>query len=114
MKMQKIAKKLQNANEKINDYVDRLENINKNLEEGNEDLKALLDASSTVIENMDSKKIAQGIVDIIPKSLGHLGSKGGVFLIYDRDKRSAQDCEDACRDLIFLESISGKVFYVHE
>ncbi|MCK4918762.1 MAG: hypothetical protein KAS01_00045 [Candidatus Pacebacteria bacterium] len=86
-KEKKVAKKLQNANEKIKDYVDRLEDINKNLEEGNEDLKALLDASSTVIENMDSKKIAQGIVDIIPKSLGHLGNKGGVFIVYDREKK---------------------------
>ncbi|MCK5491152.1 MAG: GAF domain-containing protein [Candidatus Pacebacteria bacterium] len=86
-KEKKIANKLEKANEKIRHYVDILEGTNKNLEEGNEDLKALLDASNSVAANMDSRKIAQGIVDIIPESLGHLGDKGGVFFIYDRETK---------------------------
>ncbi|MDF1498722.1 MAG: ATP-binding protein [Patescibacteria group bacterium] len=87
-KEKKASRKLQDANEKVRQYVEKLEETNKILEEGNEDLKALLDANDSVIENMDSKKIAQGIVDIIPKSLGHLGNKGGVFVLYNREKKT--------------------------
>ncbi|MCK5413233.1 MAG: hypothetical protein KAI57_02550 [Candidatus Pacebacteria bacterium] len=86
-KEKRVATKLEKANEKIKHYVDKLEDTNKNLGERNEDLKALLDVSSVVIENMESKKIAQGIVDIIPKSLGHLGNKGGVFFVYNRETK---------------------------
>src|SRR5680860_1460037 len=86
-KEKKIAEKLEKANEEIKHYAKTLEDSNQNLEEGNRDLKSLIDGNDAVIGNMDSKKIAQGVVDIIPKSLDHLGYRMGVFILYDREKK---------------------------
>ncbi len=74
---------LEKANKQINNYVDELEIINNDLTEKNEDLKALLEASGKAMEALDPKKIAQDIVDSIPKSLKHMGCLGGIISLYD-------------------------------
>jgi signal transduction histidine kinase len=61
--------------------------MKESLEEKNKDLKALLESSGRVAETLDPKKIAQDIVDSIPKRLRHLGYKGGIITLYDRDKK---------------------------
>lgn len=86
-KEKKARKELENTYKEINQYIKQLEKINENLEEKNNDLKAIFEASGKVTENLDSQKIAQNVVDSIPGNLGHLGSKGGILILYDKNKR---------------------------
>ncbi|MBU4580378.1 GAF domain-containing sensor histidine kinase, partial [Patescibacteria group bacterium] len=78
---------LEKAYEKINSYVSQLEMTNRNLAERNEDLRALLETSGKASEDIDPKKIAQDIVDSIPKNLGHLGYLGGIIVLYDKKNK---------------------------
>lgn len=86
-KERESRKELENTYKKINQYIKQLEKINENLEEKNNDLKAIFEASGKVTENLDSQKIAQDVVDSIPRSLGHLGDRGGILILYDKNKR---------------------------
>jgi signal transduction histidine kinase len=86
-KEREARSELEATYKKINDYVRQLEKMNESLEEKNKDLKALLESSGRVAETLDPKKIAQDIVDSIPKRLKHLGYKGGIITLYDRDKK---------------------------
>lgn len=88
-KEKEARKELENTYKKINQYIKQLEKINKNLEERNNDLKAIFEASGKVTENLDSQKIAQDVVDSIPGNLGYLGSKGGILILYDKNKKIA-------------------------
>jgi len=76
---------LEKAYGQINHYVDQLEEMNTDLAERNDDLKALLEASGKASEALDPRKIAQDIVDSIPKNLKHLGYLGGMIALYDKD-----------------------------
>jgi len=88
IKKEKESKaKLEESYAKINQYVRELEKANVDLEERNKDLKALLEISDVTSETLDSRKIAQSIVDSIPVNLSHLGYKGGVLVLYNRKKR---------------------------
>ncbi len=78
---------LEKAYGKINGYVKQLEAMNTDLAERNEDLRTLLETSGKASEALDSKKIAQDIVDSIPKNLKHLGYLGGVIVLYDNKKK---------------------------
>ena len=82
----KAHKELEKTYKKINTYIKRLKNININLKEKNEDLKALLNVSDVAVDTLNSRKMAQNIVDSIPTSLSHLGYKGGILVLYDRKK----------------------------
>ena len=82
----KAHKELEKTYKKINTYIKRLKNININLKEKNEDLKALLNVSDVAVDTLNSRKMAQNIVDSIPASLSHLGYKGGILVLYDRKK----------------------------
>lgn len=86
-KEKKARKELENTYKEINQYIKQLEKINESLEERNNDLKAILEASGKVTENLDSQKIAQDVVDSIPGSLGYLGEKGGILILYDKNKK---------------------------
>lgn len=88
-KERESRKELENTYKKINRYIKQLEKINENLEEKNNDLKAIFEVSGKVTENLDSQKIAQDVVDSIPRSLGHLGDKGGILILYDKNKKIA-------------------------
>jgi len=91
VKKEKESKaELEKAYEQINHYVDQLEEMNTDLAERNEDLKALLEASGKASEALDPKKIAQDIVDSIPKNLKHLGYIGGMIALYDKDTQVVQ------------------------
>ena len=80
----KAREELEKTYRKINTYIKRLKKININLKEKNEDLEALLEVSDTMTETLDSKKIAQNIVDSIPKNLKHLGYEGGIIVLYNK------------------------------
>ncbi len=82
----KAREELEKTYKKINIYIKRLKKININLKEKNEDLKALLNVSDVAMDTLNSRKIAQNIVDSIPTSLSHLGYKGGILVLYDRKK----------------------------
>ncbi|MFA6096291.1 MAG: GAF domain-containing sensor histidine kinase [Candidatus Paceibacterota bacterium] len=88
VKKEKEAKsELEKAYGQINHYVDQLEEMNTDLAERNDDLKALLEASGKASEALDPKKIAQDIVNSIPKNLKHLGYIGGMIALYDKDTK---------------------------
>lgn len=88
VKKEKAAKaELEKAYDKINGYVDQLEGMNTDLAERNDDLKALLEASGKASEALDPKKIAQDIVNSIPKNLKHLGYLGGMIALYDAKEK---------------------------
>ncbi|MCK5332611.1 hypothetical protein KAJ41_01970 [Candidatus Parcubacteria bacterium] len=116
VKKEKNSKvKLQNANKKIKHYVDKLEDTNKNLEEGNKDLKALLEVNDKVMENFDPKEIAQSVVDIIPDSLGHLGNKGGIFILFSAEKKEIYTYAITNTTLVKkAEKLLNKSFYKHK
>ena len=86
-KEREARSELEETYERINQYVKQLEDINTNLEEKNNDLKALLESSNITTGTLDSKKIAQDIVDSIPVNLEHLGYKGGILVLYNKEKR---------------------------
>lgn len=86
-KEREARRELEETYERINQYVGQLEEINANLEEKNNDLKALLESSNITTGTLDSKKIAQDIVDSIPINLDHLGYKGGILILYNKEKR---------------------------
>lgn len=89
VKKEKEARsELEKAYEQINRYVDQLETMNADLAERNEDLKALFEASGKASEALDPKKIAQDVVNSIPKSLKHLGYIGGIITLYDKNART--------------------------
>lgn len=88
VKKEKEARgELEKAYGQINRYVDQLEEMNMDLAERNDDLKALLEASGKASEALDPKKIAQDIVDSIPKNLKHLGYLGGMIALYDKNSK---------------------------
>ena len=80
--MVESVKKEKRAREKLEDTYKKIDQYVVKLEEGNKDFKALLDADSVIAGSLDSEKIAQDIVDSIPKSLKHLSYKGGVLVRY--------------------------------
>ena len=85
----KAREELEKTYEKINIYIKRLKKININLKEKNEDLGALLKISDVATGTLNSRKIAQNIMDSIPTNLKHLGYEGGVLVLYDREKEMA-------------------------
>jgi len=82
----KAREELEKTYQKINVYIKRLKKININLKEKNEDLGALLKVSDVAMDTLNSRKIAQNIVDSIPINLKHLGYRGGILVLYDRKK----------------------------
>jgi len=88
-KEKKAREELEETYKKIDQYVRDLENINVELEEKNEDLEALLKASDATAGVLDPEKIAQNIVDSIPVNLDHLGYKGGIIVLYNKEKETA-------------------------
>jgi len=88
----KAREELEKTYKKINTYIKRLKNININLKEKNEDLGALLKISDVAMGTLNSRKIAQNIVDNIPINLKHLGYEGGILILYDRKKEVAYAC----------------------
>ncbi|MEA1936587.1 MAG: ATP-binding protein [Patescibacteria group bacterium] len=87
-KEKKARAKLEDTYKKIDRYVEKLENVNINLKEKNEDLEALLKSDDVIAGTLDPKKIAQDVVDSIPNNLRHLGYKGGVLTLYNKNKKT--------------------------
>jgi len=88
-KEKKAREKLEETYKTIDQYIKDLKKINTNLKEKNEDLEALLDISDVATGTLDSRKIAQNIVDSIPINLKHLGYRGGILVLYNRKKEIA-------------------------
>lgn len=83
-KEKKAREELEKTYEKINEYIKQLKKININLKEKNEDLGALLEVSNVAVGTLDSKKIAQNIMDSVPSNLKHLGYIAGILILYDK------------------------------
>ena len=86
-KEKKAREKLEDTYKKIDQYIKDLKKVNTKLEEKNEDLEALLNVSNVAVDVLNSRKIAQNIVNSIPTSLKHLGYKGGILILYNKSKR---------------------------
>ena len=84
-KEKKAREELENTYKKVDKYV-------AELEEKNEDLGALLNASDVTAGSLNSEKIAQDIVDSVPTNLKHLGYKGAILMLYDREKKTVHTC----------------------
>ena len=82
----KAREELEETYKKINTYIERLKKTNVNLKEKNEDLGVLLKISDVATGTLNSRKIAQNIVNSIPINLKHLKYKGGILILYDRKK----------------------------
>lgn len=65
---------------------EKMQKANLSFEERNRDFHILLEASSRVGQDLDSKKISQDVVDSVPKSLRHLGYNIGMIVLYSAKK----------------------------
>ena len=82
-KEKKAREKLENTYQRIDHYVKDLEDINIKLEEKNEDLGVLLNISDIMARNLDPKKIAQDVVDSVPKNLNYLKYMASFLVLCD-------------------------------
>lgn len=87
-KEKRVREKLKSVYKEIDQSIEDLKNINIKLEEKNEDLGALLKANDAITGILDPKKVAQDIVDSIPVNLNHLGYKGGMLVLYNKEKET--------------------------
>lgn len=76
-------KKLEDSHKKIDQNVKDLRDINIKLKERNEDLGVLLNVSDITTETLDPRKIAQDIVDSVPKNLSYLKYVASFMVLYD-------------------------------
>ncbi len=84
----KAREELEKTYKKINVYIKRLKKTNINLKEKNEDLGALLKISDVAMGTLNSRKIAQNIVDGVPVNLKHLGYMAGILILYNKSEGS--------------------------
>ena len=82
-KEKKARKKLENSYERIDQNIKDSKAMNIKLKEKNEDLKVLLNISDVIARTLDPKKIAQDIVDSVPKNLYYLKYVASFMVLYD-------------------------------
>ena len=82
-KEKKARKKLEDSHRRIDQNVKDLRDINIKLKERNEDLGVLLNVSDITTETLDPRKIAQDIVDSVPKNLSYLKYVASFMVLYD-------------------------------
>ncbi len=82
-KEKRAREKLEESHKRIDQNVRDLRDMNIKLKERNEDLGVLLNISDITTETLDPKKIAQDIVNSVPKNLNHLKYVAGFMVLYD-------------------------------
>jgi len=82
-KEKKAREKLEDTYKKIDQYIKDLKKINITLKEKNEDLEVLLNISDITAKTLNPKKIAQDVVDSVPKNLGHLKYSASFLVLYN-------------------------------
>jgi len=82
-KEKKARRKLESSYKKIDQNVKDLEDMNKKLKERNEDLGVLLNVSDITTQILDPKKIAQNVVDSVPKNLSYLKYVASFMVLYN-------------------------------
>ena len=85
-KEKKAREKLEHSYKKIDQNVKDLKDINVKLKERNEDLRVLLNISDITAETLDPRKIAQDIVNSVPKNLNYLKYTASFMVLYDTRK----------------------------
>ncbi|MCK5084129.1 MAG: hypothetical protein KAQ64_00545 [Candidatus Pacebacteria bacterium] len=88
-KEKKARRKLENSYKKIDQNIKDLEDMNVKLKERNEDLGVLLSVSDITTQTLDPKKIAQNIVDSVPKNLSYLKYVASFMVLYDAKAKHA-------------------------
>jgi signal transduction histidine kinase len=79
------GRELTRSMKKENEAMENIRKTNMMLAERNKDLNILLNTSNIVAQDLDLRRIAQDIVDIVPKKLKYLGYRAAIIFLWDAE-----------------------------